>query len=152
MINIKNIALLVTLGTLLMSCNCKKKTADKNAKNETAMNAVKVQPGYVAPAENDPFTIDNAVVDGDNLVLYVSYSGGCKTHVFEAFASDVYMKSMPPKIGVFIAHENNEDLCKAVVSDTLTFDLSTIKYPGKTSDYTVVVNVNNWKGDLVYKY
>jgi hypothetical protein len=153
MISLKNIALLLFVVGVVTSCNCKKKTGgDSETKSNMMSNRVIVQSGYIAPESTDPFTVENALVKGDNLIMYVSYGGGCKTHEFKAYASDVYMKSMPPKLGLFIEHNANTDLCKSIVRDTLTFDLSTIKYPGKDKDYSVVFTLNNWKGSLEYKY
>ena len=153
MINIKNIGILIFATALIVSCNCKKKTTDGGNSDKTAsMNKVTVKPGYTSPESNDAFMVDNAFIEGDNLTMYVTYGGGCKTHEFKAFASDVYMKSMPPKLGITVEHNANNDLCKALVSDTLIFDLSSVKYPGKVKDYTIVLSVNNWKGDLIYKY
>ncbi len=144
---------MVLIAGLAISCNCKKKVTDTVDTEKVAMtNKVIVKPGYTGPKSNDAFTVDNALIKGDKLVMYVTYGGGCKNHEFKAFASDVYMKSMPPKLGITIEHNANQDMCKALVSDTLTFDISTVKYPGKDKDYTVVLNVNNWKGDLFYKY
>lgn len=151
--NLKSITLLVLVAGLVASCNCKKKVSkETDLKSNLTTNKVIIQPGYTAPKTNDQFTVDNAVVDGDNLIMYVSYGGGCKDHEFKAYASDVYMKSMPPKLGLNIEHNANEDLCKAIVKDTITFDISTIKYPGKDKDYKVVFTINNWKGNLVYEY
>ena len=45
MINIKNIAILVMFGTLLMSCNCKKKTVKEAASQETLFEVI----GYGGP-------------------------------------------------------------------------------------------------------
>ena len=144
---------MILAAGLIISCNCKKKTTDAGeTANGVSMNKVIVKPGYVAPESNDAFTVDKASIEGDLLTLYVTYGGGCKTHEFKAYASDVYMKSMPPKLGITVEHNANQDLCKALVSDTVVFDLSTVKYPGKDKDYTIVLSVNNYKGDLEYKY
>lgn len=151
--NLKNITFLLLVAGIAFSCNCKKKAAkEAEAKSNLTTNKVIIQPGYTAPKTNDSFTVDNAIVEGDNLVMYVTYGGGCKEHEFKAYASDIYMKSMPPKLGLNIEHNANEDLCKALVKDTVVFDISTIKYPGKDKDYSVVFTINNWKGNLTYKY
>lgn len=153
MINLKNITLLLLVAGFAVSCNGKKKVAkDATEKINTMSNKVIIKPGYVAPKTTDQFSVENALVKGDDLIMYVNYSGGCKDHEFKALASDVYMKSMPPKLGLYVEHDANEDLCKAIVKDTLTFDLSTIKYPGKDKDYSVVFTINNWKGELTYEY
>lgn len=149
MISLKKVALLLFVGVAVVSCNSKKKIVEIT---EEKTNIVLVQPGYVAPESTDAFTVDNALVDGDKLMMYVSYGGGCKSHVFKAFASNAYMKSMPPKLSVFIEHNSNEDMCKSIVKDTLVFDISTIKYPGKDKDYSVIFTINNWEGQLTYKY
>ena len=82
-----------------------------------------VDPEYTAPEKNDPFTVKSASIKGDVLSLKVSYSGGCNDHEFKAITNRTYMKSMPPKLGITIEHNANGDMCKALKTETLTFNL-----------------------------
>ena len=56
-------------------------------------------------------------------MVQVAYSGGCATHVFELVASGPQVRSLPPKQPLMIAHEANDEACRARIEETLAFDL-----------------------------
>lgn len=150
----KSLTIILTLSLMFSLVNCKAKKnskSDKIASNESS-SLVIVNPEFIAPEENDAFEITNAEIKGNDLILNVTYSGGCQEHEFKAYSNNMYMKSMPPILGLFIAHNSNGDNCRTLVEKTLRFDLSSVKYPGTDSDYTLMLRINNWKGDLEYKY
>lgn len=99
--------------------------------------------------ETDQFRVVSAISNGDILDLVVSYGGGCKDHEWKMFASDKYAKSYPPKLNLYLKHESNNDLCKALLRDSLRFDLSQIQYKG--SD-VLHLQMNNFDEFVVYKY
>ncbi len=146
--------IIFTMFLIISLVNCKAKKnakSDKNVTNETS-SLVIVNPEFIEPKDNDAFEIKSAEIIGNDLILNVTFSGGCQEHEFKAYSNNTYMKSMPPILGVFIAHNANNDNCREVVEKTLRFDLTSVKYPGKDSDYTLMIRINNWKGDLEYKY
>lgn len=68
--------------------------------------------------------IEGAELAGRTLKIDVSYSGGCRTHTFAAAAPPQFFSSDPPQLGVFLRHEGGDDPCLAIVSETLTFDVT----------------------------
>ena len=60
---------------------------------------------------------------------------------------------MPPQTQIFLHHNSNGDNCRAVKTEEVSFDLTTIRYPGVNE---VQLNLN-WEGaeeriSLNYKY
>ena len=75
---------------------------------------------------SDPFTFQDVGFDGDKLIAIVSYSGGCEDHVFTACVSPFDVAD-PGLVGIVITHEANNDMCEAVITETLTIDLEPLK-------------------------
>lgn len=143
--------LILTIITLfLLSCNVQKPNGGDKPEEKPKEIVVDLQ--FVQPKENADFEISDATIEGDVLTITVTYSGGCETHEFNAYFNQMYMKSEPPKAGIFIEHKNNNDLCKQLVTERISFSLKNIRYPDKDSDYTVLVGMNKYKGWLEYTY
>ena len=148
--------LILTIITLfLFSCKSKKGTTDgndsKSATSETLKEVI-IDPEFIQPKDNVDFQITEVSIDEDILTMTVSYSGGCEDHEFNAYFNQVYMKSEPPKAGIFIEHISNDDMCKKLVTEKISFSLKNLRVPGKDGDYTVMVGMNNYKGWLEYSY
>lgn len=99
--------------------------------------------------QTDAFYLDGVSVSGDTLKVEVRYGGGCKEHEWEMHTTGMYAKSYPPQLSLFLAHKNNGDMCKAMLRETLYFDLVGIQYPA--SD---VLNLRMNLADdfIVYSY
>jgi hypothetical protein len=134
--------------------------ACKNRKNITAAVGAKdlspkdviIHDTYNLSKDNADFDIISATIKGDLLTMIVTYSGGCKEHLFAAHATKIYMKSMPPQLGLMIEHVNNDDNCRSIITDTLVFNLMPIRYPGNETDYTVIIRLPKLEEGIPYKY
>ena len=77
----------------------------------------------------------------DNIIsIDVQYSGGSKEHTFELFSNQMLMKSLPPKMNLFLQHQANGDLAKALKTETLLFDLTLLNAPPGTT----ILLMNNY--------
>ncbi|MBL7944314.1 MAG: hypothetical protein JNM00_16230 [Flavobacteriales bacterium] len=113
------------------------------------IKSVKIVPDY-QPKATDPYELVKAEVSGDELLLVVSYGGGCEPHEFELVTNKVFMKSMPPQLVLTLEHKANNDMCRAYLTEGLTFDLKTIRYPGSKS---VRLRINGEGGkEVLYTY
>lgn len=81
------------------------------------------------PTETDRFQVKGTAIKGNLLSIDVQYSGGSKEHTFELFSNQMMMKSLPPKMNLFLQHQANGDLAKALITKTLLFDLSLLSAP-----------------------
>jgi hypothetical protein len=76
---------------------------------------------------SDPVSIISAEVRGDSLELGVQFGGGCRDHEFGLITNGVFAESYPVQTWVKLAHDANGDMCKALLSRVLRFDLSPLK-------------------------
>ena len=170
-----SICVLILLGIILFSCKKKQGLSSSLAESETVQsseadmedvtqNAVDtaidaaekaveqaveqpiVKMGY--EASTDPFTIKTARIEGEMLIIEVSYSGGCKEHDFQLFTDGMLMKSLPPKQTYFLKHAANADFCKKMVHDTLRYDLSGIS-AGNAKELKIILA--GYKEEMILK-
>ncbi len=83
--------------------------------------------GPTADRHTDPFTLNGAAVSGHILTVSVSYSGGCRSHVFVLTAAESFRESSPVQLPVVLTHDANEDPCEAYPTRQLRFDLAPIR-------------------------
>lgn len=73
--------------------------------------------------ESDTFSLIDVKVEDLELLITVSYAGGCKQHEFDIIWPEVITLIYPPDFGVVLMHESNNDDCEAFFTETLVFDL-----------------------------
>ncbi|HLN54572.1 MAG TPA: hypothetical protein VK207_01200 [Bacteroidales bacterium] len=92
-------------------------------------------------ARGNPYNILDFRIDGDSAFISLSYAGGCNPHTFEVIWSESYAESYPPQTSILLLHDSHGDACKALITETLAFDLARLTGP---IDYEkVVVNLLN---------
>ena len=149
----KTTALIGIITTLIIfSCKPRVKImADGKILKSSEIIQIKTDPSYVQPVSNAAFTIEDWNIEGDIAKIIINYSGGCGKHLFKAFFTGNYMKSLPPKASVYIQHENGGDKCRMLVMDTLYVNLKTIRY-NKDKAGSLIVGFNNTEKSLEYKH
>jgi hypothetical protein len=109
----------------LVACNGRPDEMDSGSGDDTVQSE-HWNSGEVELCEverEDPFTVYAVSLDGDNLVVDVSYSGGCGSHDWQACWNGDVAESMPYQVFVSIGHNANGDSCEMEVTDTLTIGL-----------------------------
>lgn len=158
MIRIIAIAMLAMLTSA--ACKSKQNTAAQNGDSvsestKTTMAdtipSIQVDPEFTPPRENDLFTINKVWMEGDQLVINVSYSGGCEDHDFSLHSNGMYMKSMPPKLNILLVHNANGDACRSLLERTYRFDMAAAKYPNDQYG-KLMLRLDGWKEEIVYEY
>jgi hypothetical protein len=142
---------MLAIPLVFVQCSmCKKKRPISNASEANAaalpadqaakkIASIDVRPDYTWPGATDPFTLNEARVEGDDLIVTVTYGGGCKDHVFQMHTKGQFMKSMPPQLSLYIEHENNDDNCRALKTETLVFDLKNCRNPS-AKEVKLIIN------------
>lgn len=75
----------------------------------------------------DRFELRFASLSGNVLSVTVQYGGGCETHEFLLFMSPSgFLESAPVQANLYLMHEDNGDLCRALITETRRFDISPI--------------------------
>jgi len=78
---------------------------------------------------SDPFTIEDADIEDHCLKLSVTYGGGCKIHEFiMIYTPALNFCDYGGKLT--LSHNAHGDMCEALVTDTLSFDLISVQEDG----------------------
>lgn len=80
----------------------------------------------------DPLFVKDAFIDGDCLQLKLSYSGGCREHTIELARMNEWYANDPSLPTFEIRHNSNNDLCEAMLTKEIRFDLTSLREEGKT--------------------
>jgi hypothetical protein len=75
----------------------------------------------------DAVTLNSSEIVGSLLSLDVSYGGGCQTHHLDLVAWGGWQESEPVQVRVLLAHDAHNDMCEAWLTETLRFDLGTLR-------------------------
>ncbi|MFK7926206.1 MAG: hypothetical protein AB8H47_29930 [Bacteroidia bacterium] len=78
---------------------------------------------------SDGFQLIEAKLEGDCLIITVSYGGGCGEVDFTLLAIEGETFSLPPQIPMRLILDDNDN-CEALVSEELQFDLSLLQNEG----------------------
>jgi hypothetical protein len=83
---------------------------------------------WVSPflLQRDPFILNGASMEGDELTIDVGYSGGCRDHGFKLYMQPVFAESNPVRANLYLSHNGNGDACEALISESLAFDVRKI--------------------------
>ncbi|XAL97937.1 hypothetical protein OT109_10030 [Phycisphaeraceae bacterium D3-23] len=83
----------------------------------------------IATVHNDPFQLGGVAIEGDTLLITVSYGGGAEDHDFTLYWNGITARSFPGQINVQLKHNANGDTAEAYLTETLRFDLSGMQQP-----------------------
>ena len=109
-----------------------------------------VAPNYAQILLDDPYTINNvSLTDENELKLNVSYSGGCSEHEFELMQDPIFCGTPPIFICIKLNHNANNDLCEALLTKEVCFDISAIYANHLTEDISVGL-YNNHQTDTTW--
>jgi hypothetical protein len=72
----------------------------------------------------DGFTMNDARVEGDALVVSVRFGGGCEEHDFALFWDGRVLESLPAQVNLTLTHDAHGDACEAFIGKELRFDIS----------------------------
>lgn len=138
---------------LLVAFGCKsKKNAAKNTEiiQKTQPMELKATLGKI-PEHSDPLTIESATIKGNILTIEVTYGGGCQEHEFQLIGSEMIAKSMPPIRSMKLIHNAKEDNCRAIVPQTLKFDIRKLAYKQEAGS-EIYLNLDEYKERLMYVF
>ena len=76
---------------------------------------------------SDPLTVTALQIEGDTLQLDVSHGGGCEQHHYGLCFEPVWAGSAPPQLGLRVLHDAGGDSCEALLTESLTFDLTAVR-------------------------
>ncbi len=90
----------------------------------------------------DPVFIHEAFLDGNCLQIKLSYSGGCQEHTIDLARMHPWTASSSNVPTFEIRHNANGDLCEALFTKELRFDLSSLILEGK-KEFVLTAKLTN---------
>lgn len=109
------------------------------------------------PLPIDPFQYNAAAIIGDELHVQIEHGGGCEAHVYTYCWTGAFDLSEPVTAGTFLAHDSNGDLCDALLTLPLVYDLTPLKQEWQAlhnqQSGTILVHLDNFAGSpLTYSF
>lgn len=132
-------------------------SADDVIPDETPYSGTVIIGESDEPFGTDDYTLNNATIDEDTLLINVSYSGGCEKHEMTLVASESFLESHPVQLPVSLAHNANGDACEAWLTEDYNFDLTPIKTMYQEAYLqeagTIILRLKDTpNSDLVYEF
>jgi hypothetical protein len=104
----------------------------------------------------DPVTITAASIRGDSLHLTLRYGGGCGKHRFGLLFGSAFLESFPVQVHARVAHDAGGDMCDALLSSDVAFDLTPLKRHYRTSygpgGATIIIRLSGPSQRLPYTF
>jgi hypothetical protein len=100
---------------------------------------------------SDAFKILDAKISKNQLLLNVSYSGGCEKHSFKIIGDLLLSKSLPPIRSVKLIHYGNNDACKKLIIENLVIDISELAYK-KEDGSEIYFSLDGWGERITYVF
>lgn len=137
-------------AVLMTACGLHKNNSSDNSGQTNSNTMLTATIGDVN-APSDPVTISDIRVQGNKMLIDVSYSGGCKDHSFQLTGSSMIAKSLPPIRHIQLVHESNDDMCKKMVMQTLEVDIKALAYQ-QQSGSKIFLTIDGWKDRIEYTF
>jgi hypothetical protein len=120
-----NLFLIVLFFVLIQLPGCSRLSpTDATQQSDTTnVSIIMVDDLSTAGPAIDNAQIKSAFTSSDVLTIVEQHGGGCAPHEFKLFGSKLFLESFPPQADIVLSHNAHEDLCKALITDTLRFSL-----------------------------
>lgn len=89
-------------------------------------------------APRDPFIFNKVELDGNTLHTSVSYGGGCGEANFELIGVLSPILIYPPRVNMILSFDD-QDLCEALITEELCFDLTPISASNDVGIVTIQI-------------
>lgn len=129
----KKFKLIMALLLAVMMLQCKDLSNNLDSiSGESDLKLTRQEQAYANALEllnksegSDHFVINSVKIDDKklNMLIEVSYAGGCKTHEFSLVWPEVITMIYPPNFSVILNHDAKGDTCEAWLTETLDINL-----------------------------
>lgn len=146
---IKSAYLLLIFFPMLVCCGSSRTVNKANEKSIQKRELV----AQISKLEtnSDALSILSVELKGNNLLVQVSYAGGCGEHAFECHGSKGISKSLPPQRTVRLIHKANGDQCKKIIKEELVIDIKGLAYQAVQGS-EIILQLEGWKESIQYIY
>ena len=98
-----------------------------------------------------PIQISGVAIEGNTMLIDLSYSGGCGEHSFEMIGSLMMAKSLPPIRTVHLIHITTEDKCKKLIMTQIKVDISDLAFK-KEKGSEIYLALDGWGEKIKYVF
>lgn len=141
---------------LITSCKLEKEvstsTSPKIEKVKSPRSlAITAVLGEKDPVNSENFVVNELSIEGNKMIIEISYIGGCAEHSFKIIGLPIPAASLQPIRTVQLVHISNNDQCKEDKKVTLEVDITALaaqKVEGKKTQ--LVIDAWNKKIDYIY--
>jgi hypothetical protein len=99
---------------------------EDTAVEDTATSSAQSELSLCSPSHSDWYDLAALEMDGAELLVTLSYSGGCETHSWELCWDGSVAESYPMQVWLELGHDSGNDACEAYITETLRFDVTSI--------------------------
>lgn len=103
-----------------------------------------------------PLSVDAAALEGNNLNVTLSHSGGCgEPDLYGMCWDGLFAESEPVQVWLSIAHEDWGDSCEAIETTDYTFSLASLAeayVDGYGQGGTIIIHLAGWDESLEYTF
>ena len=147
-------------ATMIFSCKTQKVNQkcflkkEKKEETETTLKAIIIDSSSDSTKKentSDPIEILDAKISKNQLLLNVSYSGGCEEHSFKLIGDLLISKSLPPIRSVKLIHYGNNDACRKLVIENLVIDITDLAY-NKEDRSEIYLSLDGWEERITYVF
>ena len=136
-------------GTLVLigisGCKSQRDAVETTVETEILPESI-IADDFSAYKDGSSTDIISVTIEKNVMIVKVSYSGGCEKHEFKLIGSKLIQKSLPPKRGIMLYHNNNGDSCRSIVEEELRFNITNLGYEGKE----IVLILEEWATPITY--
>lgn len=148
---------LLCLAALLLLPACKSSQSappgENSAETEMPTNPTAQEPADCRPIQrrnqlpqSDPYQLDSLYIEGQCIVVTITYSGGCEAVEANLYFDGKIKKTKPPQANLYFDFDD-DDPCEALVTKTFRFDLSSVEL---LSQQQIVLLFPQHERSLVY--
>lgn len=151
-------SVLFFLLTIIFSCKTQKNNKHcflkkkKTEQTENTLKAIFIDSSSDTTKKertSDAFKILDAKISKNQLLLNVSYSGGCEKHSFKIIGDLLLSKSLPPIRSVKLIHYGNNDACKKLIIENLVIDIIDLAYKQEEGS-EIYLSLKGWNEKISY--
>ncbi|MEZ4414341.1 MAG: hypothetical protein R3E10_01160 [Gemmatimonadota bacterium] len=148
-------ALVAGLGSCVLAA-CSSSTMPDAVLFDVGSSVALSSEGAAALWPRDPVQIVRTRLEGDVLHLDIEYGGGCAEHRFQLVAAGSFQESDPVQMQAFLAHDDGDDPCDALLTSSLRFSLEPIavafRSAYRASSGRVLLRIDGWAEAIDYRF
>ncbi|MDQ3190205.1 MAG: hypothetical protein M3Q58_01275 [Bacteroidota bacterium] len=101
------------------------KSGNKVDNTESKVEKVIIDPQFSPKGKNTRMQIlEVKEISNEIIEISFNYSGGCKEHSFSLYSTGGLIKTLPPKINIYLVNHQQDDVCRELLTIKKQFDIS----------------------------